>query len=215
MENTMNDSTPVATDQVVLITRIFEAPREQVFRAWTDPDQVAAWYGSDHFDTPRERILIDLRVGGRYELTMVRRDGGGEFAIGYEIVELVEPELIVLRSDPDAGAGHARAHDHARGVPRPRRQDTDDAQRRAIPRGPRPRRGRLECRLRQARVAHRQLAPRRGCADAGSARARAAPPTTAGAEMQPSAAISETMQELIGAERVSALVVAMAGDRRS
>jgi hypothetical protein len=33
--------------------------------------------------------------------------------------------------------------------------------------------------------------------------------------MQPSAAISETMQELIGAERVSALVVAMAGDRRS
>src|SRR2546430_15252036 len=51
-------------------------------------------------ETPRERINIDLRVGGRYELTMVRRDGGGEFAIGYEIIELVEPELIVLRSDP-------------------------------------------------------------------------------------------------------------------
>jgi uncharacterized protein YndB with AHSA1/START domain len=49
---------------------------------------------------PRERVHIDLRVGGRYELTMVPRDGGGEFAIGYEIVELVEPELIVLRSDP-------------------------------------------------------------------------------------------------------------------
>ena len=31
---------------------------------------------------------------------MVRRDGGGEFAVGYEIVELVEPELLVLRSDP-------------------------------------------------------------------------------------------------------------------
>ncbi len=31
---------------------------------------------------------------------MVRRGGGGDFAIGYEIVELVEPELIVLRSDP-------------------------------------------------------------------------------------------------------------------
>jgi uncharacterized protein YndB with AHSA1/START domain len=41
-----------------------------------------------------------LRIGGRYELTMVRRDGGGEFAIGYDIVELVEPQLIVLRSDP-------------------------------------------------------------------------------------------------------------------
>jgi uncharacterized protein YndB with AHSA1/START domain len=97
----MSDSTPVhGTEQEVLITRIFEAPRERVFRAWTDPDQVAAWYGPEHFDTPRERIRIDLRVGGRYELTMVQRDGGAEFAIGYEILELVEPELIVLRSDP-------------------------------------------------------------------------------------------------------------------
>ncbi len=97
----MNDSTPeTATDQDVLITRIFEAPRERVFNAWTDPDQVAAWFGPEHMDTPRDRIHIDMRVGGRYELTMVRRDGGAEFAIGYDIVELVEPELIVLRSDP-------------------------------------------------------------------------------------------------------------------
>jgi uncharacterized protein YndB with AHSA1/START domain len=97
----MSDSTPAtAADQEVLITRIFDAPRERVFKAWTDPDEVAAWYGPEHMETPRESIHIDLRVGGRYELTMVRRGGGGEFAIGYEIVELVEPELIVLRSDP-------------------------------------------------------------------------------------------------------------------
>ena len=64
------------------------------------PDQVAAWYGPEHFDTPRERVHIDLRVGGRYELTMVQRDSGAEFAIGYDILELVEPELLVLRSDP-------------------------------------------------------------------------------------------------------------------
>jgi uncharacterized protein YndB with AHSA1/START domain len=97
----MTDPTPAAAaDQEVLMTRIFEAPREQVFRAWTDPDQVAAWYGPEHFDTPRERIRIDLRVGGRYELTMVQRESGAEFPVGYEIVELVEPELIVLRSDP-------------------------------------------------------------------------------------------------------------------
>jgi uncharacterized protein YndB with AHSA1/START domain len=96
-----DDLTPVARgDQEVLITRVFDAPRELVFKAWTDPDEVAAWYGPEHMDTPRERISIDLRVGGRYELTMVRRGGAGEFTIGYEIVELVEPELIVLRSDP-------------------------------------------------------------------------------------------------------------------
>jgi uncharacterized protein YndB with AHSA1/START domain len=97
----MSDSTPAtAAGQEVVITRVFDAPREQVFKAWTDPDEVAAWYGPEHFETPRDRIRIDARVGGRYELTMVRRDGGGEFAIGYEIVELVEPELLVLRSDP-------------------------------------------------------------------------------------------------------------------
>jgi uncharacterized protein YndB with AHSA1/START domain len=113
----MSDSTPAAADQEVLITRIFEAPRERVFRAWTDPDEVAAWFGPAHMDTPRERIRIDLRVGGRYELTMVRRDGGAVFSIGYEILELVEPELIVLRSDPMPGMHdplvvRVELHDH-------------------------------------------------------------------------------------------------------
>ena len=90
----MNDATPVAAaDQQVLSTRIFEAPRE--------------------------RIHIDLRVVGRHELTMVQRDGGGEFAIGYEIVELLEPERIVRRSDPMHEVGmhhptipHVEFHDH-------------------------------------------------------------------------------------------------------
>jgi uncharacterized protein YndB with AHSA1/START domain len=109
----------VGADQEVLITRIFEAPREQVFSAWTDPNEVAAWYGPEHFATPRERIHIDLRVGGRYELTMIHRENGAEFAVGYEILELVEPELIVLRSDPMPEVGMHRPtvlrvefHDH-------------------------------------------------------------------------------------------------------
>jgi len=84
----------------VRITREFDATPEEVFRCWTVPSELAAWYGPAQFDTPEEKIHIDLRVGGRYELTMVQRDGGAEFAISYEIVELVEPELIVLRSDP-------------------------------------------------------------------------------------------------------------------
>jgi uncharacterized protein YndB with AHSA1/START domain len=116
----MSDSTPMpAADQEVLITRIFDAPREQVFRAWTDPEQVAAWYGPEHFDAPREQVRIDLRVGVRWELTMVRRDGGGEVTIGYDIVELVAPELIVLRSDPMPEVGmpegtvvRVELHDH-------------------------------------------------------------------------------------------------------
>jgi uncharacterized protein YndB with AHSA1/START domain len=116
----MSDQTPAAADQEVLITRIFEAPREQVFKAWTDPDEVAAWYGPEHMEAPRERIHIDARVGGRWELTMVRSDGSdGDFKIGYDILELVEPELIVLRSDPMPDVGmheptvvRVELHDH-------------------------------------------------------------------------------------------------------
>ena len=67
----MSDSTPAtAAGQDVLITRIFDAPREDVFRAWTDPDEVAAWFGPAQMETPRERVHIDLRVGGRFELTI-------------------------------------------------------------------------------------------------------------------------------------------------
>jgi uncharacterized protein YndB with AHSA1/START domain len=84
----------------VVITRTFDVPRESVFKAWTDPAELAAWYGPEQFDTPRERIAIDLRIGGRYELTMIQRDSGAEFPALYEIIELVEPELLVLRSDP-------------------------------------------------------------------------------------------------------------------
>jgi uncharacterized protein YndB with AHSA1/START domain len=109
----------VIQDKEILITRIFEAPREQVFRAWADPDEVAAWFGPEHFDTPRDKISIDLRVGGRYELTMVQRDNGAEFPIGYDVVEVIEPELLVLRSDPMPDVGmheptvvRVEFHDH-------------------------------------------------------------------------------------------------------
>jgi uncharacterized protein YndB with AHSA1/START domain len=64
------------------------------------PSELAAWYGPAQFDTPEDKIHIDLRVGGRYELTMVRRDTGEEMATGYEIVALEPPSLLVLRSDP-------------------------------------------------------------------------------------------------------------------
>ena len=167
----MSDSTPVAAtdhqDQEVLITRIFDAPRERVFRAWTDPDEVAEWYGPEHFDTPRERIHIDLRVGGRYELTMVQRDNGAEFAIGYEIVELRGAGADRAALGPDAGGGHARADSHARGVPRPRHQDAHDSHRRALPAGPRPCRGRVDRSLRQARHARRGIGPFCGAPDRG------------------------------------------------
>lgn len=110
-------SNDVGTEQDVLITRIFDVPREQVFKAWIDPDEVAAWYGPAHMEVPPESVRIDARVGGRWEVMMVPLTGGDGFAIGYEIVEFVEPELLVMRSDP--GPGHpdgtvvrVELHDH-------------------------------------------------------------------------------------------------------
>jgi uncharacterized protein YndB with AHSA1/START domain len=97
-------TTAAMTDATARIERILEAPRERVFRAWTEADQVAAWYGPAHAEIPRDGVRIDLRVGGRWEVTMVL-PGGRSFLAGYEIETLVEPELIVMRSDamPEAG----------------------------------------------------------------------------------------------------------------
>jgi uncharacterized protein YndB with AHSA1/START domain len=99
------DAHTTAEAQQVAITHVFDAPIDEVFRAWTDPDELAAWYGPASMRTPRESIQIDLRVGGRYELKMVSLDGEREFSIGYEIVELSPPELLVLRSEPMPEAG--------------------------------------------------------------------------------------------------------------
>ena len=107
----MTDSARTAPrDQEVLITRIFDAPRNEVFAAWIDPDQVAQWYGPASCDTPREWVFIEPRIGGRWELTMVQRETRAEYSLSYEIVELVEPELLVLRSETTIT--RVELHDH-------------------------------------------------------------------------------------------------------
>jgi uncharacterized protein YndB with AHSA1/START domain len=92
-------------DQRVLITRIFDAPRDLVFHAWTDPDQVAQWFGPEGFETPRETVEIDLRVGGRFQLVMFRKGNSAGFPLRYKIVELDPPKLLVLKGEaiPEMG----------------------------------------------------------------------------------------------------------------
>lgn len=107
----MND---VGTRQI-LITRVFDAPRDRVFDAWTDPAQVAAWYGPADYDVPRDRVHVDLRVGGRYELAMVPRGDGADHLLVFEIVELDPPRLLVLQSEPAPGfvvQTRVELHDH-------------------------------------------------------------------------------------------------------
>ena len=66
---------PTMREHTVTIERVLEAPRELVWKAFTDPDEVTKWWGPEHFTTPRETIEFDLRPGGVCRLTMVGPDG--------------------------------------------------------------------------------------------------------------------------------------------
>lgn len=62
-------------EHTIVIERELDAPRELVWKVWTDPDEVARWWGPEHFTTPREKIEFDLRPGGVCRMTMVGPDG--------------------------------------------------------------------------------------------------------------------------------------------
>lgn len=63
------------TEHTIVIERELDAPRDLVWKVWTDPDEVTRWWGPEHFSTPREKIEFDLRPGGVARLTMVGPDG--------------------------------------------------------------------------------------------------------------------------------------------
>jgi uncharacterized protein YndB with AHSA1/START domain len=89
----------------VRVTHVFDAPREEVFAAWTDPAKVARWWAPDGFVIPTDSVVIEPEVGGRFHFTMAASDDSARYPYRSEIVEFSEPELIVLRAEaiPDAG----------------------------------------------------------------------------------------------------------------
>jgi uncharacterized protein YndB with AHSA1/START domain len=74
------------------VTRIFDAPRELVWKAWTDPKYVIEWWGPKGFTSPV--CKMDLRVGGKFLICM-RTPDGHEFWNGGEYHEIVPYEKIV------------------------------------------------------------------------------------------------------------------------
>ena len=93
------------TDEQILITREFDAPRHLVYRAWTTPELVTRWWSGR-----RGRVTsaeIDLRVGGMWRYVMVA-NGGFEVAFHGEFHEIVPDERIVstevYEGMPDAQA---------------------------------------------------------------------------------------------------------------
>jgi len=82
----------MAQPRELVITRFFDAPRERVFKAWTQPEILKRWCGPRGFTTPV--YTVDLRPGGKQHFCMLSPEGQEIWCVG-TYHEIVEPERIV------------------------------------------------------------------------------------------------------------------------
>jgi uncharacterized protein YndB with AHSA1/START domain len=89
-----------------VITRTFEAPRERVWKAWTEPDRMRCWWGPKGFTVPV--CKMDLRPGGTLHYGL-RSPDGHEMWGRFVYREIVAPErLVAVNSFSDAAGGVTR-----------------------------------------------------------------------------------------------------------
>ena len=92
----MND----AIKHEITLSRGFDAPRELVYRAFVDPDQLCEWYGPDGFYVPCETVQIDARAGGFQRFVMASvADPAGRYQVEVTLSEVVEDELLAGHQD--------------------------------------------------------------------------------------------------------------------
>jgi uncharacterized protein YndB with AHSA1/START domain len=82
-----------AADRELVLTRIIDAPRELVFRMWTDPVHLAKWWGPRDFTNPV--CEIDFRPSGALRIVM-RAPDGTDYPMGGVFREIIEPERLVF-----------------------------------------------------------------------------------------------------------------------
>jgi uncharacterized protein YndB with AHSA1/START domain len=85
-----------ATDEGITMTRVFDAPRERVWREWTEPERFADWYGGAEAEVPVSSVSMDVRPGGAWRATMFAGPNRHEIQWAGEYREVVEPERLVL-----------------------------------------------------------------------------------------------------------------------
>jgi uncharacterized protein YndB with AHSA1/START domain len=105
---TDSSGTPGTAGREVTITRVFEAPRELVWKAWTEPEHFARWFGAPPYTTPPSKVSMDVRPGGEWRATQVNEADGTELPFVGVYREVVEPERLVFtlenpedRDDPN------------------------------------------------------------------------------------------------------------------
>lgn len=107
-----SDAGPVS-DREIVITRVFQAPRELLWTAWNDPAHIENWWGPRGF---RTRVTeFDLRVGGRWRYVMVAPDGA-EYPVTGVFREVIPYERIVTSDDFDEGFTNAQNLDLPQGI---------------------------------------------------------------------------------------------------
>ena len=91
------------SDREILGTRVFDAPRELVFKAFTDPDVVAQWWGPRKYTTTVDKM--DVTPGGAWRFVQ-RGPDGGDYAFNGVYREVVPPERLVYTFEFEAMPGH-------------------------------------------------------------------------------------------------------------
>ncbi len=101
--------TPTTAEEALVITRVFDAPRELVFKAWSEPERLMRWWGPKGYTTPVAKI--DFRVGGKFLNCMRAPDGKDFWSTGvYE--EIVVPERIVCTDSFSDAEGNVVSASH-------------------------------------------------------------------------------------------------------
>jgi uncharacterized protein YndB with AHSA1/START domain len=101
----MSQTGSIAADRQLTVSRMIDAPRALVFTAWTDPQQIARWWGPKGFNTIDYEM--DVRPGGAYRLRMRSPEGVDQIKRGI-YREIVGPERIVFTfawEAPDGSLG--------------------------------------------------------------------------------------------------------------
>jgi uncharacterized protein YndB with AHSA1/START domain len=96
----MTEQAPAAGE--LNFTRVFDAPREVVFRCMIEPEHLTNFWGPAGVSTPLSGIKVDPRPGGVFETLMVNDADGSQYLMRAVYVEIVEPERIVWA---EAGSG--------------------------------------------------------------------------------------------------------------
>ena len=83
-------------------TRVFDAPRELVFRCMLEPEHLTHFWGPAGTSTPLDGITVDPRPGGVFETVMISDADGGSYTMRAVYAEIVPPERIVW-TEPGTG----------------------------------------------------------------------------------------------------------------